>query len=137
MYGIFLNAFVDSVSAHHVFFTDWFGKKVQLDSVCIDDFVIAHDLFFVHILHSDIQGAEYAMLLGAEKTIAAHKLGYIFVSTHSDDIHNRCLSFLQAHNFNIVASHTVEESYSFDGLIVAKSSDIKGVEFVAVSKRKK
>ena len=135
MMGVFVNVFVGSTSATHVSFTDWFNKKVLLDCICIDDFIAAYNIPFVHILHSDIQGAEYDMLLGAQKSIISHKVGYVFLSTHGNKMHEKCLHFLYDHNFKIVAAHTQKESYSFDGLIVAKSENIVGIETVSISKR--
>lgn len=62
-----------------------------------------HNINFINILHSDIQGAEYEMLLGAEKTFKDKKIGYIFISTHSNDVHNKCLEFLKNKEFKIIA----------------------------------
>jgi FkbM family methyltransferase len=135
MHGTFVQAFVDTSSAEHAYYTDWFNKERFMKRICIDDFLDINHIPFVHILHSDIQGAEYDMLLGTQKSIASHKIGYFFISTHSDDIHNKCYNFLLKNGFKIVAVHTVRESYSCDGLIVAKSKYINGVESITVSKR--
>jgi FkbM family methyltransferase len=133
MKGNFANAFigrqVDSTSV----FTDWDGKKYNVPQVTIDQFIGENNIPFVHILHSDIQGAEYDMLLGCEKSIASGKIGYMFISTHGD-CHEKCLDFLLKHHFSIITSHTMAESFSVDGLIVASSNKAAHLEHITVSK---
>ena len=53
------------------------------------------------------------------------KIRFIFLSTHHHSIshdpliHEKCLDFLNEHNAHIIVSHTISESFSGDGLIVA------------------
>ena len=76
----------------------------------------------VSILHSDIQGYEFEMLLGARELLQNPKnVQFIFISTHGLELHDRCLKFLTSLDFSVVASHTPPESYSGDGLIVVTS----------------
>lgn len=102
----------------------------------VDGLVEINNIPFVDILHSDIQGAEYDMLKGAEKTIKERKVGYIFISTHSNKLHEKCLSFLMQHGFVIISSVNLFESFSLDGLIVARASYYPGLEPMQVSVRK-
>jgi FkbM family methyltransferase len=73
----------------------------------------------------DIQGAELAALRGARRLIEAGRVRFAAVSTHHQSIsgdpltHQRCLQFLREVGGHIVAEHTVAESFSGDGLIVA------------------
>ena len=85
------------------------------------------------MLHSDIQGFEYDMLLGATKTITHKKIGYIFISTHGNKVHNDCLDFLKLNDFKILCSADDQETYSVDGLIVAKSNYYKGIDNIPIS----
>ncbi len=77
------------------------------------------------VLHLDIQGYEAAVLDEAQDLIDRGRIRFVFVSTHhhyisgSGDTHQRCLDWLAKHGASIVAEHTVAESYSGDGLIVA------------------
>src|SRR5579859_1933177 len=93
--------------------------------LCVDDLLKTYNIDHLDILHSDIQGAELEMLKGCERSIADHKIRFIFISTHHHSIshdpiiHYKCLEFLIAHNAHIIASHTIDQSYSGDGLIVA------------------
>lgn len=88
----------------------------------------------ITILHCDIQGFEYEMLLGAELAINNNLVEYIFISTHSDDLHQKCLQLLTQLDFICLAEHNVSESYSNDGLIVAAARHIGDTTPIPVSK---
>jgi FkbM family methyltransferase len=103
--------------------------------VCVDDFVKNKKIEFIHILHCDIQGFEDKMLEGAIKSFELNKIEYVFISTHSNNLHAYCIEFLKNFNFNIIADVNMDESYSLDGLIVAKSSMFKQVENYSISKK--
>ena len=127
MKGFFIQAFVGRVSAS--------GK--QGATICVDDLVKKNSIPFIHMLHSDIQGYEYEMLLGAEMTFSEDKVGYVFISTHSNELHYQCLNFLKNKNFVIIASADLDESFSEDGLIAARSPYFKGINAINISKRSK
>lgn len=126
MKGNFINAFV--------------GKETGSDkngiTICIDDFVKENSISFIHMLHSDIQGFEYEMLMGAEKTFLEKKIGYVFISTHSNELHSRCLEFLKKKDFIIIVSVNIDESFSKDGLIAARASYFDGINRIEISKRR-
>lgn len=103
--------------------------------ICIDDFVSEQKIDRVHILHADIQGAEYDMLLGAVKVLSADKVDYIFISTHTNELHRQCLAFLEAHNFDILAEADLDDTYSMDGIVVARRSNLQGLNPVNISKK--
>jgi len=107
-------------------------KKESIPTICIDDFVIEKKISFIDILHSDIQGFEYEMLEGARRTFVENKIGYVFISTHSNEIHYKCLDFLKEQNFIIIATADLEQTYSEDGLIVGRSPYYKGIDQVNV-----
>ena len=93
-------------------------------TVCVDDFLQSKGIDFVHILHSDIQGYEYDMLQGAAKSIENGRIGFIFISTHNDEVHNKCRDHLIALGFSIIAESNMQDTFSDDGLIVAHSSKV-------------
>jgi len=123
MRGTFIQAFMGSVS----------NKENKM--ICIDDFVTQHSIDFIDMLHSDIQGFEYEMLLGASKTFNEKKIGYVFVSTHSNKLHYECLNYLTDRGFIIIASADIDESFSEDGLIAARAPYVEGVDKISISKR--
>lgn len=99
-------------------------KKEGNKTICIDDFLDLNDLSHVNILHSDIQGYEQDMLKGAKKTLKNSVVDFFFISTHSNEIHNKCIGILKSYNYEILYSANLDESYSVDGLVVAKRADI-------------
>lgn len=103
-----------------------------VDRISIDDFIESAGIEHVNILHADIQAAEYDML----KTIVRHldNIDYFFISTHSDAIHRQCLDFFKHNKFAIVAEHSVSQSCSADGLIVAKREGVAGPDHIAIRK---
>ncbi len=127
MQGTFIQAFIGKSTTHNN----------SGDTVCIDDFVKKHSISFIHMLHSDIQGFEYEMLVGAENTFTEKKIGYVFISTHSNELHYNCLNYLKQKRFVIIASADIDESYSEDGLIVARAPYFSGIDTVDISKRNK
>jgi hypothetical protein len=104
-------------------------------TVCIDDFVKEYNIPFIDILHSDIQGYELDMLKGAINTIEAKKIGYVFISTHSNDLHAQCLDFLNKYGFISIASANRTQSYSYDGVLVMRAPYYDGIGQIEISLR--
>lgn len=101
------------------------GNDIRTVIKTVDNIIKDASLNKVDILHFDIQGAELETLRGAEKSIRAKKIRFVFISTHhyaiseNPSIHEECLDFIETLGGTIVASHSVLESCSGDGLIVA------------------
>ena len=125
MKGYFIQAFIGKETN--------FENRVQILSV--DTIIRDNNINFLDLLHSDIQGYEYDMLLGAKKSFAENKIGYVFISTHSNAVHYKCLNFLQGENFIIVANADLDASFSEDGLIVGRAPHYKGIDPIRISLR--
>ena len=125
--GHFCNAFIGKLS----------GVQNGIPIICTDDYVATNKIEFIDILHSDIQGFEYDMLLGSTQTIKENKIGYVFISTHGNDVHYKCLHFLEQHNFKILCDADEYETYSLDGLIVASAEHYKGLDKIEISLKRK
>ena len=104
----------------------------RIPELNILDFINEQSISFIDILHIDIQGWEYHLLEQLGDSIK--NIGYIFISTHTDKnnngkdweapkelLHEECLSFLINKKFKILCEHDMNESYSHDGLIVARN----------------
>lgn len=103
----------------------------SVDVICKEQ-----NIEFLDMLHSDIQGYELDMLHGSEQMLSAGKVGYVFVSTHSNELHENCRKLLaEKYNFIEVASANLDESYSWDGILVMKSPTYEGLKRVGISKR--
>ena len=79
----------------------------------------------VDVLHLDAQGAELSFLSSLPESDCAKHLRFVVVSTHhasisgSETTHRDCLIELIKRGAIILCEHTVDESFSGDGLIVA------------------
>lgn len=93
--------------------------------MAVDDYCKTKGIDHLSILHADIQGAEREMLDGAVGMIDRRAIDYIFISTHSNELHTACVGFLQDHGYTVIASADMDDTYSFDGLIVAQSPDMQ------------
>jgi len=133
-----INFKINNCKGH--FFNAFVGEKYTKNlnnapTYCIDDFIEKHKIQHVNILHSDIQGFELDMLKGARKSIKRRLIDYLFISTHSNELHQNCTLFLLEHGYEIIASADLDQSYSVDGLLVAKLLDIKENNEINISKK--
>jgi hypothetical protein len=126
MKGTFIGGFISSEAA----------LEKSIPTLTVDHIMKSQGIDFLDILHSDIQGYEYRMLEGAEESLRSQKFGYIFISTHSNEIHRQCIEKLIQHGYSIICEANLDESYSWDGLVVAKNKNYNGLEDIVISKRK-
>ena len=101
--------------------------------ITVDDYIKSHKIEFLDVLHSDIQGYEYKMLLGAEESMSSNLIKYVFISTHSNSIHYDCIDLLKQYNYQILAQADLNQTFSYDGLIVAKNKLIDGIDKIDIS----
>jgi Methyltransferase FkbM domain len=105
-------------------------------NISVDSFIKDNNIDFVDILHSDIQGYELLMLKGAHNLLTKRKVGYVFISTHSDDLHADCQGLMNDMGFIRLCSANLQETFSQDGLLVYKNPEYKGIEKIEISLRK-
>jgi FkbM family methyltransferase len=117
------------------------NRERMLEMVCLDDFVEREGIDTVDLLLCDIQGFELQMLLGAKRCIEQGRLRFLVLSTHHHSIsrdplmHEKCLQFLKDNGAYIIAAHTIDESYSGDGLIAASfKPDDHSIPPIVISK---
>jgi FkbM family methyltransferase len=122
LHGDFTQAFIGRTS-NPAWLQPGLASEIDKDrQVCIKDFVQAKKIDRVAILHSDIQGFEYAMLVGCGDLFDQKKISFVFISTHNLKVHYQCRRYVAQKEYAIIAEHTPKESYSEDGLIVASAS---------------
>ena len=101
----------------------------------VDSLMKEHKWSNLDILHMDIQGIEEQALIGALETIKSRRLRFLFVSTHhylfsnNPNTHQNVIDFILDNGGHIITSHTVAESFSGDGLVVASFSS-RDADFV-------
>ncbi len=118
------------------FITDQIDLKPSIPFYSVDFLMLKHNIDHLSILHSDIQGYELQMLEGCNVALTENKIDYFFISTHSNELHQSCINKLKSHHYVIVCDANLDESYSVDGLIVAKRTGVSGPEMINISKRK-
>ena len=106
----FINGFVGARYRRHAFRStilsvDWLMAELKLKRI--------------HLLHSDIQGSEREMLDGAERAASGDRIDWMFISTHSDPLHESCREWLRSRDWVVVADANLDESHSVDGLLAA------------------
>jgi FkbM family methyltransferase len=101
------------------------GVTRAVPEVCVDHLLDRLYVPRADLLLADIQGAELRMLDGAERMIAAGRVRFLVLSTHHRSIsgdpytHLRCLWRVRELGGRVICEHSVGESFSGDGLIVA------------------
>ena len=94
----------------------------------VDRFLDSRGLAHVDILHVDIQGAEAEMMAGAARTLATAAVDYVFVSTHSQQLHRTVIDGFSGATYRVeVASDFENETTSFDGFTFASSPRVAAV----------
>lgn len=125
MEGTFIKGFV----------ADQSDTSTSTPTLAVDEILHAQNIDHLHILHADIQGYEYAMLQGAKTALQQQMADFIFISTHSNELHAQCRACLLHYDYQIIADANLDESYSWDGLLVAKSAKAPRLPTLAIEKR--
>ena len=103
-------------------------SKVAKDGFILDKFVDLKKIDKISILHSDIQGSEIEMLDGAKNFLSKQLSDYIFLSTHSNNIHNEAKQKLEAFGYIVeVSSNFDNHTTSYDGFILATAPSAKRI----------
>ena len=91
---------------------------------------------YIDLLHADIQGAELHLLEAIRDLLDARKVGYIFISTHSQELHEQCTEFLVGCDYLILGSADFDhETFCHDGVLVARDNSLDGLKPIALDVR--
>jgi hypothetical protein len=99
----------------------------------LDPFLKSRSISHVNILHVDIEGYEAELLDGGRNTLNKKLVDYLFVSTHSQVLHQQIVSELTRFGYRIeVSSDCDNETTSCDGFVFASSQHAKQIfsEFI-------
>lgn len=103
------------------------GSDAQIGRiVSVASFMASKQLERVDVLHMDIQGAELSTLSGALPLFLERRIDYVFVSSHSEELHAHCVTLLHQAGYEVDVSVPMRDSNSVDGIIVAKSPALSG-----------
>jgi hypothetical protein len=99
------------------------GELHSVRTVTLDGLMADLGLQRVDLLLCDTQGGELEMLPGAVNAIRQARVRFMVISTHWFDdrplVHQTCTGLVQQLGGHIIADHSIPESCSGDGLIVA------------------
>jgi hypothetical protein len=94
----------------------------------VDDYLYRNNIAVLDVLHSDIQGYELEMLEGATRSLAEQRVTYVFISTHSQQLHHSIVEALSDFGYRVeVSSDFDSETTSFDGFVFASNPSVKPV----------
>jgi len=109
--------------------------KIKPRTISVDSFCSDRGIDHLDILHADIQGYELLMLEGAYKMLSSGKVDFVFISTHSNSLHADCIKTLVSTGYVVLAEADLNETFSHDGLIVAKHKGIDQPERIKISRK--
>lgn len=108
--------------ARHGYTGRFIQATVGPDDFKVDAYLRESGWDKLDILHADIQGAELAMLRDAHQALERQAIDYVFLSTHSQTLHQQCTEALQAVGYAVLVSADFDyETTSYDGFLLAVS----------------
>jgi len=94
--------------------------EIGIEKFNLCNYLKNYSFDFIDILHSDIQGNELEMLDNMSPFFEDQKIKYVFISTHSQILHESCIEFLNKKNYKILCSCDFDnETYHCDGFILS------------------
>jgi Methyltransferase FkbM domain len=103
----------------------------------VDEFMSGREIDRIDILHVDIQGFELEMIAGAHDALANARINYLFISTHTQQIHHKTIEILKQYGYRIeVTSDFDLQTTSYDGFVFASSPQVNPLfdGFVAIGR---
>jgi hypothetical protein len=95
---------------------------VGKDDFIVDKYLSDRRIGKLDILHSDIQGYELEMLEGSRNALGSKAIDYVFVSTHSQELHSDAVERLAGFGYRIEISSDFDYgTTSYDGFVFASS----------------
>ena len=98
--------------------------KLHAPSTTVDRLCAEYGLDDLDMLHADIQGAEVEMIEGADRMLSGPHIGFLFISTHSDDLHAAVKKSLVTYGYQPFLDIPPSQSYSVDGIVAASAPSI-------------
>lgn len=126
LHPLFFSGFASGAHRDQATFVTEESGAVEMTGYTVSSLMAASGLDHLSILHCDIQGAETDVLESLRDLFRQGRIDWVFVSTHAHHIsgdpltHERCLQILREEGAVIEAEHDAYESFSGDGLIVAR-----------------
>lgn len=74
--------------------------KILVETIKLDDYVNKNSNLIPNCLKIDVEGEEYAVLQGAKKIIENYH-PKIFLATHNEIVHEKCIDFLNTNEYHL------------------------------------
>ena len=88
----------------------------------LKDVMTKDNIEYLDILHCDIDSSEYDMLMTSKNVFQNKLIDYIFLSTHSLELHKNCKDFLLECGYSVLFEHDdLDTPIGWDILLVMKS----------------
>jgi hypothetical protein len=111
--------------ARHGYQGEFIQAFVGATAFQIDRWRAERAIGHLDILHADIQGYEGEMLDGAEGTLSRAQADYVFISTHSETLHQAVVERLGRWSYRVEVSSGVDtHTTSWDGFVLASSPHV-------------
>jgi hypothetical protein len=76
------------------------------------------------------------MLMGAKDSLGRGIIDYLFISTHSNELHRKCRDMMVGkYDYTAIADIDLEDSFSVDGVLVLKRNNVHGPHAVKLTRR--
>jgi len=103
---------------------EFIRASVGREHLQVDSFRSERQLGRLDVLHVDIQGNELEMIEGCSRTLSERRVDYLFISTHSQALHEQVVTEMARFGYRVeVSSDFDRETTSHDGLVFASSPD--------------
>ncbi len=129
--GVFINAQVAAEnSLTSTFKCESDGQNILIPAFNFPGLVDSVGVREIDLVLVDIQGAEIPLLSCLEEVLSTSKIRFMLISTHDMEIsgspvtHQTALELLIQNGAHIISEHSVSESFSGDGFILASFFDI-------------
>jgi hypothetical protein len=130
----------EDVSSPQPFITESSQEKLFLPSYSLEDLLTMHGVKSADLVLADIQGAETPLLENSREILSSGAVRFLIVSTHDMSIsgdpltHQKALEVIEESGGHVIAEHSISESFSGDGLIVASFHELDRDFVVEVSR---
>ncbi len=90
----------------------------DVNTITLKEVFDTHNINKLDVLHSDIDGAEVLLLDNEYDFFNEHKVKYIFLCTHSSELHSECKQKLEGFGYKIILDESAP-SVGSDRLLIA------------------
>tara|TARA_Y100000593_G_scaffold94758_1_gene195780 strand:+ start:1758 stop:2606 length:849 start_codon:yes stop_codon:yes gene_type:complete len=103
---------------------DFTQGYIGTNQLTVTQFIKDKSIDYIDMLHSDIQGLELEMLADIKPLLKHKQIKYLFVSTHSQDIHIKAREAILECDYRIIADADFDfKTFCMDGIIIACHKD--------------